>query len=192
MIYMYITNKPCQQKHCKHREPLKVRPQLQKQNLSTWDHRGTGCRLLIATQNQPTRIAGKRLDTGAATSLLKCATSKLFWYATPASLKAGYPPWPCVLLWMNCFLFHFVSIFLYKLTLFYCSPGPHCGTGEYKKRGPLAVLLLVKEDRKSVTGDAGYHCRVYRRMASHFVKPFPLSLGSWPYNATLPRNGPLE
>lgn len=122
-----LISQPCQQKQQKHRKPLKVWPQLQKQNVSTWDHRGTGCRLLIATQNQPAWIAGKN---GSVREL-----HWAFWSApplnysdkpAPASLKTSLPPWSCVLLWMNCFLFHFVSIFLQKLTLLYCSSEWNC------------------------------------------------------------------
>lgn len=86
----------------------------------------------------------------------------------PASLKAGYPPRPCVLLWMNCFLFHFGSIFLYNLTELYCSPGPWGGRSR--------DLPLVKGDSKSVAGDAGCHCRICRRMTPHLLQPFPLKV----------------
>lgn len=71
---------------------------------------------------------------------------------TPASLKTGLPPQSCVLLWMNCFLFHFASIFLQKLTLFYCSPEPNCCL---VKHWGLAIPQLVIKGQYYLQGDAG-------------------------------------
>lgn len=135
----------------------------------------------------------KRLCTGATLSLLKCATSKLFWKGTPASLKAGYPPWPCVLLWTNCFLFHFVSISLQKLTLFYCSPGLNSCHVAHEGRDLSLVSCWCRRTVSSqqVTQEWSSR-RIGRRMAPCSWLPFPLSSRLWPYNGLLPKNGPLE
>lgn len=125
------------------REPLKAWLQLRKQNLSTWDHRGTGCRLLIATQNQPTRIAGKPTQYGSYT--------RPFWSAPPLN----YTDKPPQHLWRQVILHGLVSccgqiVSSFTLSLFSCRNWHcfidlrrhHCCPVEREAQD----LLRVKED----------------------------------------------
>lgn len=69
---------------------------------------GTGCSATYSNLRGANKNGRK---AARAPGALKCPTAKLVWWDRPASLKAGYPQQPCVLLWTNCFLFQFVLIF---------------------------------------------------------------------------------
>lgn len=114
MIYVLLTSQSLLPTEAvEAQKPLKAWLQLQKQNLSTWDHRGTGCRLLIATQNQRTRIAGKN---GSVREL-----HLAFWSAPPLNYSEKAPQH----LWRQVILHGLVSccgriVSSFTLSLFPC------------------------------------------------------------------------
>lgn len=114
--------RPAKQKHLEaHTELFKLWPQLQKQNLSTWDHRGDRMQATYSNPKlKPTRIAGKNdsicKKAASEEAFWSAPTSKLFRYSLRPHQGLSFEGRvilgePCVLLWTNYFLFT-LSLFL--------------------------------------------------------------------------------